>query len=84
MAAVLFFSVLAIRTRAARLYHATNTRTLTWLEFCNALANLSHHAGDLVSRHHRINRIAPLITGLMNITMANTTILNINKHIFRT
>ena len=53
---------------------ASDANQFAGLEFCDLVARFDYAADDFVSRHHRVNRASPFVSGLMDIGMADATI----------
>ena len=81
--AELFEIGLARRAMAAGIDHAADGGEIAGLEPGHTGADLDHPADDLVAGHHRIERIAPVVAGLMQVGMADAAIENVDLHVVR-
>ena len=79
----MLLSGLAVRTRATGVNHASYRGQIAGPEFLNGVANTGHSADDFMTRHARINRIVPLVAGLVNVGVTNATEQNIDLDVRR-
>ena len=76
--AELFFAGHAGFAFATGIDETTDTDSVADLPFLNLIAGLHYRADDLVAGHHREDRCAPLAAGLMNITMTDAAVENLD------
>jgi hypothetical protein len=81
LSAVVFLSLLALVAAAARVNEATNTGVVTNLELLDIFADSLDDTSDLVTRNHREDGGAPLLTGLMDVRVADASIGSLNVDI---
>jgi hypothetical protein len=82
--AKLLLARLAVIALAAGIDETANARHIANFEARDRGAYLGNPADDFVTRDHRENRSAPFIADLVNIGMANATVLNFDENITRT
>src|ERR1700722_20619733 len=82
---VLFEASLARPTGATRIDEAADTHFVSHFVFRHLVPDRSDDSGDFMPGHHGENRlfliVTPLVSGLVNIGMTDTAILNVNDDI---
>ncbi len=73
----------AVAAVAARVDHAPHAGEITHLEPGDLRAHARHAADDLVPRHHREDRVAPLPAGLMDVRVTDTAEQDLDEHVAR-
>ena len=73
--------IFAIRALAARVDQTANTHLVPDLKSFHCRSNIRYRTDNFMPRDHGINGIAPFITGLMDIGMADAAISDVNGHI---
>lgn len=72
--AVLLEAVRAARAGAAGIDHAADADHVAGLETRHFRAGRRHAADDLVARHHRVDRVAPLVARLVQVGVADASV----------
>ena len=73
----------AIGARPARVDHAADRDQIAFFECLDLATHLHHTTDDLVSGHARIRGGAPLISGNMQVRVADSAKKNFNLHVTR-
>jgi hypothetical protein len=79
--AVLLEAGLAVRTRAARVNHATDGGMVADFMLGDLGSNFGYAADNLVARDARVDRILPLIARLVNVGVTDATKEDLNLDI---
>jgi len=82
--AVVLFTGFALFAAAAGFYHASDTGVIANLVLCYILADSNYNTGDLMTGDHGEQGRAPFLTSLMDITVANSGVLNLYVNILIT
>jgi hypothetical protein len=81
LAAVVLITFLTVVAITAGVDEAANTDSLTDLELGDILADLDSVASDLVTWDHWENTWTPLLSGLMDVGVADTSPFDLDVHI---
>src|SRR5439155_5231411 len=81
LGAVLLETCLAVVALPAGADHAADADLVACLESGHAGADLGHHTRDLVAGHHREDRLAPALTGLVDVRVADTGVLDVDQDV---
>ena len=73
--------ILTGATFLARIYHTSYSYQLSYFKLCDIGPNFCNTAYDFMHWNYRINRIFPIVSHLVQITVANPTEFNINFHV---
>ena len=68
---------------ATGVHHDPNSGEITALETRDLIPDRGDAADDFVTRNHRVNRLAPLVTCHMDVRVANAAIQNLDFDIVR-
>jgi hypothetical protein len=77
----LFQALFAIIAAAARVYQAAHAGKVTFLKVFYLCAYGRYAAHNLVAGHHRVNGVAPFVTHLVHIGMADAAIQNLDLYV---
>jgi hypothetical protein len=81
--AILLLTVFAVMADAAGVHEATDARQITLLKPRDIRADSGNATDDLVARDHRIDRIVPLVSYLMDVGVTNSAVEYFDEHIVR-
>ena len=79
--AVLFIALFALRTLTTGINETSDSDEVANLEFRDLVSGLDYATDNLVARNHGVDRSAPFVAGLMDIRMADTTILDVDLNV---
>ncbi len=79
--AILFQPLIAARTAAAGIHHATDADQIADPVTRDMAADGADAPDDFMAWYHRVNRIAPFVASLMQVRMADTAEQHLNLHI---
>lgn len=63
---------LALGAGAVRVDHATDPNMITWFEASDIRPDAYHATDNFMARHYRVNTVAPLVTDMVEIGVADT------------
>jgi hypothetical protein len=81
--AKLLDSLTAVFATAARINETADSGVIARLKFRRFRARPLDATDDFVTRHHRVNRIAPIVVCLVYVRMTNAAIHYLNQNVFR-
>jgi len=77
----LLVSIVALITVATAVNHTSNTGSISDFESSHVLTYMHYDSSDFVARNHWELSGSPFFTNLMDVRMANSSILNIDNYI---
>src|SRR5579864_3995850 len=81
--AILLQPLLTVVTYPAAIHQAAGPGKIPYLELLHLAAYFHHTPHDLMPRHHRKDRSAPLVLNLMQIRMTNPAVQDVELYILR-
>src|SRR5712692_2859336 len=79
--AVLLQACLAARAHPAGIHETADCGKLTCFEALHLGSDACHASDNFVAGDHGINRAAPLVSCLMDVRVADSTVENLDEHI---